>query len=604
MKPKFLRFRNFKSVGQTPQAIELAPITLLFGPNSAGKSTVLQSLIYLREVLVHRNYDPDRTALGGDWLDLGGFRNLVHRRDIAQGIELSVGFEPNGESLPDFLSDHEREELEESGFALPETWLGAAGDIAVSLTIRWSEVLEQPYAEAIECHVDGRRLARIVSTPDGRQVFLERLDTSHPVFSGDIWSEESDAPESFGDRFAAALSPAVSIQSGISLEVLLSGGKPISKLKLTEIEALCDGAAKGQSQLLEPLLKEVERRASRQAAELGRRIKADLEAAGNIHPLGYLGVTNQTDALPDLRGGLKLAKSIWLEGAEDAEFNDSQFHLLSESLISGFIAGPLQILGAWLNQFAYIGPLRDLPPRNMLPQRTPDKSRWAKGLAAWEFLHQASDRQLAEVNYWLSSECLKTGYQAVVHRFRELPVDNPLLAYLDREIELEDQLMLKELIEKLPIRTRIALREDGTGLEVMPQDVGVGISQLFPVIALTITQSSGLIAIEQPELHVHPAIQVELADLFARYAIEHNKLMILETHSEHLILRLLRRIRETNEIGADTKVRGFTQDLLAVSYIESTPDGVKVHSLHVDDQGEFTDRWPKGFFAERMEELL
>ena len=76
MKPKFLKLRNFKSIGSEAQVIELAPITLLFGPNSAGKSTVLQSLIYLREVLISGNYDPDKTTLGGEWLDLGGFRNL------------------------------------------------------------------------------------------------------------------------------------------------------------------------------------------------------------------------------------------------------------------------------------------------------------------------------------------------------------------------------------------------------------------------------------------------------------------------------------------------------------------------------------------------
>ena len=67
MRPTRLQLKNFKAIGAEAQSIELAPITLLFGPNSAGKSTVLQSLIYLREVLVHGNYDPDTTALGGDW---------------------------------------------------------------------------------------------------------------------------------------------------------------------------------------------------------------------------------------------------------------------------------------------------------------------------------------------------------------------------------------------------------------------------------------------------------------------------------------------------------------------------------------------------------
>jgi len=55
---------NFKGIGEK-QSIELAPITLLFGPNSAGKSTILQALHYLREILERQNADPDQTIAGG-----------------------------------------------------------------------------------------------------------------------------------------------------------------------------------------------------------------------------------------------------------------------------------------------------------------------------------------------------------------------------------------------------------------------------------------------------------------------------------------------------------------------------------------------------------
>jgi AAA15 family ATPase/GTPase len=53
-----IEIENFKGIG-SPQAIDLRPITLLFGPNSAGKSTILQALHYLREILERGNVDPD-----------------------------------------------------------------------------------------------------------------------------------------------------------------------------------------------------------------------------------------------------------------------------------------------------------------------------------------------------------------------------------------------------------------------------------------------------------------------------------------------------------------------------------------------------------------
>ena len=95
MRPTSLTLKNFKSIGNIDQHINLAPITLLFGPNSAGKSTVLQALIYLKEVLHNRNLNPDKTELGGEWLDLGGFQNLIHMRNLEEAMEITLGFDLN-----------------------------------------------------------------------------------------------------------------------------------------------------------------------------------------------------------------------------------------------------------------------------------------------------------------------------------------------------------------------------------------------------------------------------------------------------------------------------------------------------------------------------
>lgn len=607
MRAKRLSISNFKAIGARSQIIELAPITLLFGPNSAGKSTVLQGLIYLRELVLHRNHDPDRTSLGGEGLDLGGFRNLVHQHDLSNAIRISIEMDLGSDELPDYLTDQERQALYNADMEPPDSRLGQVSTVAVVLSVRWSELRDAPFIESLACDINGQFLARIGASSDGRQVILEALDPQHPIFAAEGTKSDKDGP-SLGEQLLVALSPTATIAAARSFPELLASGQPFADKALEELEALCAGAASEQPELLQALAAEVGRRTSRRADVLGRRIQQKLEALKGRTPLGYLPLTIRGDALPDPRRGLGLDESVWRDDEDldgSAVEDPAAFRLLCQGLLSGLIVGPLVVLGDWLRTFSYIGPLRDMPPRHFQPRRTLDESRWANGLAGWELLHHASERTIAEINYWLGKGCLKSGYQVVVHRYRELPAESPALVYLESEMDLDDQAALKELIEGLPVHTRVSVVEEETGLEVMPQDIGVGISQLFPVLALTVTQQTGLIAIEQPELHVHPALQVELADLFARYAIEHDKLMLLETHSEHIMLRLLRRIRERcdDEDGVPAPST-LDKESVSVTYVQSGTDGTQFKRLRVDDTGDFLDEWPQGFFEERDGELF
>lgn len=133
---------------------------------------------------------------------------------------------------------------------------------------------------------------------------------------------------------------------------------------------------------------------------------------------------------------------------------------------------------------------------------------------------------------------------------------------------------------------------------------------MIPVIVGCLRSQPGILAIEQPELHVHPAIQVGLGDLFihavqpSESVIGAGKTLLVETHNEHIMLRLLRRIREVTETEVPPGVIGLSPNDLSVIYVESGDDGVRFRPLRVDREGEFIDRWPKGFFEERAEELF
>lgn len=128
------------------------------------------------------------------------------------------------------------------------------------------------------------------------------------------------------------------------------------------------------------------------------------------------------------------------------------------------------------------------------------------------------------------------------------------------------------------------------------EDVGFGISQVLPLLVQLAISRSDLVLIEQPELHLHPAIQAHFADLLIEGSTtEKNNQFIIETHSEHLLLRLQRRIRDGILSEKDVKIY----------FVDAKSEmGSYVQLIELDNHGEFITPWPNGFFPERLDELL
>ena len=125
-------------------------------------------------------------------------------------------------------------------------------------------------------------------------------------------------------------------------------------------------------------------------------------------------------------------------------------------------------------------------------------------------------------------------------------------------------------------------------------DVGFGVSQVLPVLVLCHYVPEGSILIlEQPEAHLHPKVQSELADLLIAVAKNRKLQIIVESHSEHLLLRLMRRIAE-EEISADD----------TAFYFCDIKDGVsEIEQLEVDAYGNITN-WPPDFFGDTTGDLV
>jgi len=125
-------------------------------------------------------------------------------------------------------------------------------------------------------------------------------------------------------------------------------------------------------------------------------------------------------------------------------------------------------------------------------------------------------------------------------------------------------------------------------------DIGFGLNQLFPVIVQCFYAPKGsLIVIEQPGAHLHPRAQADLAD-FLIDVINYGNRVIVETHSEHLLLRLQTRLAE----------RKITPGKVNIWYFEQTKAGTKTSNMKIDEKGYFVEPIPEGFFEEGFREAL
>lgn len=141
----------------------------------------------------------------------------------------------------------------------------------------------------------------------------------------------------------------------------------------------------------------------------------------------------------------------------------------------------------------------------------------------------------------------------------------------------------------------VKVKRNDASVEVSITDVGFGVSQILPVIALCYCVPSGSTLIfEEPEMHLHPSAQSELADIFLDVIKDRNLQIVIESHSEHLLRRLQRRIAEEK----------IDSDDAALYFCNMGDDGAStLLPLELDTYGNINN-WPKGFFGDEMGELF
>ena len=503
---KELTLKNFKAFRQQA-VVPLAPITLIFGENSAGKSTIVQTLCLMKQSMEQARRGPyllfkPRQAL----VNLGTYADAVYGCDAGLPITLGAAVAEGGQL--------HRLEFE---FAY-DLFTGNGLLERISLFCEDRSFLA--------------RLERVDEVPKQR---LQRVDHSwldYPQFGRGVpfRGTRLSGSEQYWRDSCEAIKGSLVVLEDASL-----GGGMGGPLALDPETGRLTSPWDGPFTVIESIPQEM---------------RDGRFSVGQF--IDWL-TRSFLDSYFDFREPFRPAAMLCALPVPEAQNPAVRLREGCEALC------------AVLARLVPLGPVRSGPRRWYEHYDLSAEHVGYEGGYALQLL-LAAPEELEQVNYWLDH--LGIGYKLVVQ-----PFGADLLA-----VKLVD--------------TR-----SGGRIAVSMADVGYGVSQVLPIIAQSVISKDALITIEQPELHIHPRLQAELGDLFAAAVkAPYRNQFIIETHSEHLILRLQRLVR--------TGV--LTPEDISVLYVlrGEGERGSEVIQLHLDPEGDFIDEWPGGFFPERLQELL
>lgn len=545
-----LSTKNFK--GLEYGGVNLEKTSLLCGPNSSGKTSLIQSILLLAQ---------QKNTHGQHAIEINGeLTQLGKPTDVQRNGNSQIGFSIRGTYHPsDFVKKivvegkGERREgkagTEDRWFAVDYILQSTAQEFGTGLEVREVKIS----SENLELKATRKKLRSDTS----KKLQAENIETANLL---SIESLEAD-----GHSYDL---PGWLELDGLNIETIILKKAKISKSNINERLRQADQAT---VDLLETLL------------VFGRRPERLAEQSGNR----------------GTRDKITSSCNDYWRNRSFIECRVALFSINGEYLWPGLLIGlemgtvlfdsikaVNKALATFTSSVKYLGPLRQEP---VVVSSTFGSQRSYSAPVGMQ--GERAPRIYAENRSRIISTRIPERSVA--------PNGAPEVSF--KEVETSLELACAAWLQYLGIGEAIEMEDLGKlgqGITIKLGDsyrdltsIGVGASQLLPVLILGLLTKSGEYAIfEQPELHLHPAVQSRLLDFFLHAC---KARCLIETHSEYLVTRL--RLRSVSGVAEAQAV-----DVL---YTRTVSGGFKIAEIQRDDLYDFAE-WPDGFFDTLEDEVL
>jgi hypothetical protein len=526
----FIELEGFQAFGLR-QRVDLAPLTLIFGPNSSGKSSIGRLLRLFSQSLSGGN----GLNFDGETVQLGSLRNVSFKNDVAEGFGAEFFIVPRSPGL---------QSLRE-----PSKWI----------------------------YVNGVRFASHIMEVKSKT--LEIISIGFAVY-------ESKNPGPSTNRGDLSLT-FVCDEDSVSLG--LFSAKGLAWLLTDFLESNSSSALDGIEIPFETAL---------------GLFPMQGDDHSNLQENAVFARPSDSEGSPavllkDLLGGLDFSKKLGprlVQRGANAYFVPS-FPGPSGPHREGFLRFLSQALekarsetASHFSAFQYIGPLRAISS-GYVPRSTNTTKLKSDGSNIQEHLASLPDKDFERISEDLQG--LTDGHFCL--RKHHVPPD---------VFEIGDH--VQTVVYDLTSLTEVSFQNSGAGLaQVIPILAGIGAmsEMVFPGAAEgeenrngSRREFAGTLFVEQPELHLHPKMQSNLADFLlsstgnpkeANLRNGYKPAVICETHSEAFLLRIQRRIRDGD----------YPPSKVAIYFVDRLPgsESSYINRMELDEQGNFKHQWPVSF---------